>query len=197
MQLWQSTIVGLISLILGGHYTGFWALPKLSIQQEDTERFSCRHFLPTLFDQSPPQADNPLLKVASLRAAQFLESRNYGVMRGNESESSPSTNSDSVYRLASVSKLFTVLEGHILAEKGVISWNDPVDKYLPHFRIRLDKSSNPGPSSTSITLFQLAQGWDAIGRRGMWPTGPRISLALGLHQQTGCHSQSTGLFSAP
>ncbi|KAJ7039367.1 beta-lactamase/transpeptidase-like protein [Mycena alexandri] len=190
MQLWQSTMVGLISLILGGHYTGFWSLPKLSIRQDETERFSCRPFLPTLFDQSPPQADNPLLQAASLRAAQFLESRfskkdidslsvavvssdgvlfegNYGVMRGNESESSPVTNSDSMYRIASVSKLFTVLEGHILAEKGVISWDDRVDKYLPHFRIRSDESSNP--SSTSITLFQLASHMSGLGRD--WPPG--------------------------
>jgi CubicO group peptidase (beta-lactamase class C family) len=146
MHLWQSILIGLISLVLGGHYTGLLPLPKLFTTPHETERFNCRPFLPPLFVHSPPHIDNnPLIRAASLRTGQFLESRfaekdidslsvavvssngvlfeaNYGVMRGNESETSPATNSDSMYRIASVSKLFTVLEGHILAEKGVISW---------------------------------------------------------------------------
>jgi CubicO group peptidase (beta-lactamase class C family) len=152
MHLWQSILVGFISLVFGGHYTGLLPLPILFSSgptPDETERFSCRPFLPPLLVHSPPHIDNPLIRAASLRTGQFLESRfskkdidslsvavvssdgvlfeaSYGVMRGNESGTSLTTNSDSMYRIASVSKLFTVLEGHILAEKGVISWYVPV-----------------------------------------------------------------------
>ncbi|KAJ7781723.1 beta-lactamase/transpeptidase-like protein [Mycena maculata] len=192
MHLWQNTLVGLISVVLGAHYTGFLPLPRLSSHQstpDETERFSCRPFLPPLFVHSPPHIDDPLIKAASLRTGQFLESRfskkdidslsvavvssngvlfeaNYGVMRGNESGTSPATTSDSMYRIASVSKLFTVLEGHILAEKGVISWDDPVNKYLPDFKPRLDATSATEPS---VTLFQLANHMSGLGRD--WPPG--------------------------
>ncbi|KAJ7506556.1 beta-lactamase/transpeptidase-like protein [Mycena galericulata] len=192
MQLWQSILVALSSLILGGHYTGLWSQSSLSTTQstsDETERFSCRPFLPPLFVDNPPHVDNPLLKAASLRTEKFLEyffseedidslsvavvssdgvlfEANYGVMRGNESQTSPATTSDSMYRIASVSKLFTVLEGHILAEKGVISWDDPVNKYLPNFKPRLSLSRS---TNLSITLFQLASHMSGLGRD--WPPG--------------------------
>ncbi|KAJ7938159.1 beta-lactamase/transpeptidase-like protein [Mycena leptocephala] len=201
MHLWQSILIAI-------HHPN------------ETERFSCRPFLPPLFIQSPPHIDNnPHIRTASLRTGQFLESRfaekdidslsvavvssdgvlfeaNYGVVRGNESETSPATNSDSMYRIASVSKLFTVLEGHILAEKGVISWDDPVNKYLPDFKPRLDSSSVQLP----ITLFQLAthmSGWDVTGHQGTWPTGPKIYSAPAHRPPTDSPSQTTHLSSAP
>ncbi|KAJ7840762.1 beta-lactamase/transpeptidase-like protein [Mycena leptocephala] len=194
MHLWQSILVGFISLVFGGHYTGLLPLPILFSSgptPDETERFSCRPFLPPLLVHSPPHIDNPLIRAASLRTGQFLESRfskkdidslsvavvssdgvlfeaSYGVMRGNESGTSLTTNSDSMYRIASVSKLFTVLEGHILAEKGVISWDDPVKKYLPDFKPRLD-SSSLSSVELPVTLFQLATHMSGLGRD--WPPG--------------------------
>ncbi|KAJ7220213.1 beta-lactamase/transpeptidase-like protein [Mycena pura] len=190
MPLWLNLLVGLISLILGGHFAGLLSLPVFFATVDETERFSCRPFIPPLFVHSPPHTEHPLLKAASLRTGRFLESRfskrdidslsvavvspdgvlfeaNYGVMRGNESKTSPLTTSDSMYRIASVSKFFTVLEGHILAEKGIISWEDPVNKYLPNFRYNLDQSSSS--ANSPITLFQLATHMSGLGRD--WPPG--------------------------
>ncbi|KAJ6572103.1 beta-lactamase/transpeptidase-like protein [Mycena capillaripes] len=191
MPLWQNVFVGLISLILGGHFAGLISLPNFSATLNEAERFSCRPFMPPLFVHSPPHTDHPLLKAASLRTGQFLESRfskkdmdslsvavvssddvlfeaNYGVMRGNESRTSPATTSDSMYRIASVSKLFAVLQGHILAEKGVISWCVSAKLRLKWYM--LDKSSSSSSSAKSpITLFQLAAHMSGLGRD--WPPG--------------------------
>ena len=62
------------------------------------------------------------LSVAVVTSNGTLYERNFGVMRGNESDTSPLTNSHSVYRIASVAKIFTALEGLILERKGIISW---------------------------------------------------------------------------
>lgn len=142
----QTVLVASVSVLLGTLFAGRWPLTINSRPDLDqVERFSCRPFLPPVGGISTLHADNPLLATAARQTSRFLNSRfskkdmdslsvaivsadsvlfeeNYGVMRGNESHSSPVTTSDSMYRIASVSKLFTVLEGHILAERGVISW---------------------------------------------------------------------------
>ncbi|KAJ7840750.1 beta-lactamase/transpeptidase-like protein [Mycena leptocephala] len=178
MHLWQSILVGFISLVFGATTLDFCPFRLPTLPASALRPFS-------------PHIDNPLIRTASLRTGQFLESRfskkdidslsvavvssdgvlfeaNYGVMRGNESGTSLATNSDSMYRIASVSKLFTVLEGHILAEKGVISWDDPVKKYLPDFKPRLD-SSSLSSVELPVTLFQLATHMSGLGRD--WPPG--------------------------
>lgn len=145
MKSLQTAVVGAVSAVLGAHYAGLIDLGISSVFRDETERFSCRPFLPNLFAQSPPQADHLDIQKASNRLGHALTKRfargdidslsvavvssdgvlfesNYGLTRGNESDSSPLVTSDSMYRIASVAKLFTVLEGHILAQKGVISW---------------------------------------------------------------------------
>ncbi|KAJ7285643.1 beta-lactamase/transpeptidase-like protein [Mycena rebaudengoi] len=188
----QTVLVALVSLLLGTLFAGRWPLTMNSHSDvEQVERFSCRPFLPPVVGHSTLHADSLLLATAARQTSQFLSSRfskkdmdslsvavvsagsvlfeeNYGVMRGNESDSSPVTTSDSMYRIASVSKLFTVLEGHILAEKGVISWDDPVDKYLPQFKYNLEILPAPA-AEPPITLFQLATHMSGLGRD--WPPG--------------------------
>ncbi|KAJ7188877.1 beta-lactamase/transpeptidase-like protein [Mycena filopes] len=161
------------------------------------EKFNCRPFLPTLpvgIAPIPPDhrgiaaasrelgkflvdrfahGDIDSLSVAVVSADRVLFEGNYGVIRGNESDSSPPTTSDSVYRLASVSKLFVVLEGHILAEKGALSWDDPVEKHIPEFKHNPGSLTSPHESlpskKESITLSQLATHMSGLGRD--WPPG--------------------------
>jgi CubicO group peptidase (beta-lactamase class C family) len=95
--------------------------------------------------QTPPSAEHPLIKDAAKRLSKHFATRfskgdidslsvavvssegavyeeNFGVMRGNESLTSPKTTSHSMYRIASITKLFTVLEGLVLQQKGALSW---------------------------------------------------------------------------
>lgn len=144
MRTFSSATVGLLSILVGGgHYAGYWNLRNLlQATNDETERWSCRPFLPNLFSETPPPAhavqdaadaldrhlttrfakgDIDSLSVAVVTSTGVLYEKNFGVMRANETDSPP-THSHSIYRIASVGKLFPVLEGFVLAQKGLISW---------------------------------------------------------------------------
>lgn len=213
----QSILVGLAAIAAGAHYSGLWTIPTRYKSTDDVERFSCRPFLPKLFVETPPAPDHPTIEGASNRLREFFSKRfakgdidslsvavvtsggalfeeNYGVVRGNETASSPPTTSHSQYRIASVAKLFIVMEGLVLEQKGALSWwvsflfiyvvvfginpmglsrDDPVEKYLPQFKYR-STGFDPSAQQTSttdapITLFQLASHMSGLGRD--WPSG--------------------------
>lgn len=132
---------GYIQIFSG--YTGSSLVDAES--ESNSERWACRPFLPNVHAQLPPSSSHPAihaaignvddfftrrfaegdidsLSVAIVTSGGTLYERNFGVMRGNETTTSLPTHSHSMYRLASVSKLFTALEGLILEEKGIISW---------------------------------------------------------------------------
>ncbi|KAI0324258.1 beta-lactamase/transpeptidase-like protein [Cubamyces sp. BRFM 1775] len=184
-----------LSALVGGLYSGFWrqSTPAGS-SKDDSERWSCRPFLPTVFAESPPEPDHPALRKGAQAVDAFFTNRfakgdidslsvaivtsdgplyekNFGTTRGNESNGPPTT-SHSMYRIASVSKLFTVLEGLVLEQKGIIAWDDPVDKYLKDFKFRSDglaPHDGAVPNAPPITLFQLATHMSGLGRD--WPPG--------------------------
>ena len=110
----------------------------------DPEQWNCRPFLPPLFVETPPSPRHPAVHAATKALDDYLASkyaqgsidslsvavissegalyeRNFGVLRANETNS-PLTTSHSTYRIASISKLFTALEGFVLEQRGVISW---------------------------------------------------------------------------
>ncbi|PSR83958.1 hypothetical protein PHLCEN_2v5562 [Hermanssonia centrifuga] len=198
----RHALIAFASIAAGVYYAGFAPFPVQAI--DETERFSCRPFLPKVFIETPPSADDAFVSVGLEQLAAFFSRRfahgdidslsvavvtsqgavfeqNYGVIRGNESETSPPTTSHSSYRVASVSKLFAVLEGLVLEQRGVLAWDDPVDEYLPHFTPRLDgftPHSRPQGHSP-ITLFQLASHMSGLGRD--WPPGTVSEWPFNIH----------------
>ncbi|PIL32219.1 hypothetical protein GSI_05464 [Ganoderma sinense ZZ0214-1] len=192
-----SVAVAAASLALGAYYTGHLHVRfGVPIVEDESERFSCRPFLPSLFAETPPTTGHSALGAAAETADRFFTERfskgdidslsiavvtsggvlfekNWGVTRGNESATSPPTTSHSQYRIASVSKLFTALEGLILEERGVLSWADPVDKYFEDFQYRLDGLDPQHPvqprETTPMTLRQLVTHTSGLGRD--WPPG--------------------------
>lgn len=185
----KAIAVGFVAA-LAGYYT---RQPTSSTKVADPHRFSCVPFLPKLFVETPPSVSHPAIYKVTREISQFFSSRfaegdidslsvavvttagpifeaNYGVLRGNESDTSPPTTSHSSYRIASVAKLFTALEGLVLEQKGILSWEDPVEKYFPNFKYRregFDPEYKSEPSS--LTLFQLASHMSGLGRD--WPPG--------------------------
>ncbi|CDO72016.1 hypothetical protein BN946_scf184943.g51 [Trametes cinnabarina] len=184
-----------LSLVAGDWYTGLWSKLPPAPSQPDAERFSCRPFLPSLFEQTPPSAAHPAIRdgvkaideffssrfaegdidslsVAVVTSAGALYEQNFGTVRANETDGPPTT-SDAQYRLASVSKLFTVLEGLVLEQRGALSWDDPVQKHLKDFTYRPDglspKNKGLAPEHAPITLLQLASHMSGLGRD--WPAG--------------------------
>lgn len=142
--LWAIAVLA-VSLIYGSQQSG--VLSKLKILQNalETERWSCKPFLPNLHVMSPPPPYHPAIRKATDKLDEYFKGRfakgdidglsvavvtstgtlyekNLGVMRGNETATSPLMTSHSIHRIASVSKLFTVLEGLTLEQKGFISW---------------------------------------------------------------------------
>ena len=144
MKTALALVAGVLSISIGSHYSGYWTLPFLSsFQLESVERWDCRPFLPNLFSDTSPvdhpaiedatksltthfnsrfaKGDIDSLSVAVMTSAGLLFENNFGVTRANET-GSPPIHSHSIYRIASVAKLFNVLEGFILEQRGHIAW---------------------------------------------------------------------------
>lgn len=107
----------------------------------------CRAPLPALIGYSPPHRDRPQIIAASTSLDSFLSERTsrsdidslsiavvtpagtvfergYGTLKANETDPQKKGTVDSaaIYRIASVTKMFTVLETLILRERGALSW---------------------------------------------------------------------------
>ncbi|KAI0824344.1 beta-lactamase/transpeptidase-like protein [Trametes gibbosa] len=203
MGLGFTVSVAFASLLIGSYYSGHLRLPLTTSTERGnsgvsnpSKRWDCRPFLPNLFADTAPLSTHPSIHDGVTAVDRYLASRfsvgdidslsfaivtkdgpvyerNFGVMRGNET-GSPATTSHSTYRIASTAKLFPILEGLILEHKGIISWDDPVSKYLEGFDYRLDGldpqvTSEHGSDKPPITLFQLATHMSGLGRD--WPPG--------------------------
>lgn len=120
----------------GLHGQGFWTRDEV-----------CKPPSANIFATSPPRSNNGLIAKASKDIDQYLAKRTaksdidslaiavvtpggivfergYGVLKANESnvEDQKPVDSNSIYRLASISKMFTALETLILRERGVLQW---------------------------------------------------------------------------
>ncbi|KAI0350806.1 beta-lactamase/transpeptidase-like protein [Trametes cingulata] len=196
MPTTSAVVVAIASLLAGSYYSGHLRFPERFFSPDkDLYRWNCRPFLPSLFAETPPPRTHPAIRDAVASVDRFFASRfaqgdidslsvavvaadgplyerNFGVTRGNET-SSPPTTSHSTYRIASTGKLFPVLEGLILEQRGIISWDDPVDKYLENFTYRIDgvdpEAACEGVPKPPLTLFQLASHLSGLGRD--WPAG--------------------------
>ncbi|KAF4622924.1 hypothetical protein D9613_002213 [Agrocybe pediades] len=148
------------------------------------------------------------LAVAVVTPAGPIFLKGYGVLRANETSSepgdsedpenpdppAPEVDGDTIYRLASISKMFTVLETLVLRERGVLNWDDPVDKYLPDFSppsygwAEYLDGTQSREAKPRITLRQLASHLSGIGRDlpqadyGEWPVDDPVAHMPDLNQ---------------
>ncbi|KAF8807818.1 beta-lactamase/transpeptidase-like protein [Phlegmacium glaucopus] len=127
------------------------------------------------------------LSVAVITSHGPIFERGYGVLRANETghtgkEQQRPVDRNSIFRIASITKMFTVLETLILRERGALDWDDPVEKYLPDFSPpsygwagHLDGLAQ-NEEKQRVTLRQLASHLGGISRDtplldiGDWPT---------------------------
>ncbi|KAG8957554.1 hypothetical protein FRC05_009828, partial [Tulasnella sp. 425] len=82
---------------------------------------------------STPEMDSISLAVVAPPGTIF--SKSYGALKANETtpEKRGRPDENSRYRIASISKMFTVFELLVLKEKGLVGWDDSVSKYLKKF----------------------------------------------------------------
>ncbi|KAF8587756.1 beta-lactamase/transpeptidase-like protein [Ramaria rubella] len=84
----------------------------------------------------------------------------HGPLRANETDG-PQIDRNSIYRIASISKLFTALETFILREKGALNLDDSVGKYISQLQPLLARDQAP------VTFRQLMSHMSGLGRD--WP----------------------------
>ena len=87
----------------------------------------------------------PAVSIALVDDQQIVWSKGFGY--ANPSDSTPAT-ANTIYRVGSVSKLFTDIAVMQLVEKGVLSLDAPISRYLPDF-------APHNPFGTPITLREL------------------------------------------
>ncbi|KAG8908654.1 hypothetical protein FRB99_004942 [Tulasnella sp. 403] len=122
-----------------------------------------------------PDIDSLSIAVVTPTGVVFQQS--YGSLKANETlgrRGKPDKNS--LYRVASISKLFNVFQMQTMRQQGLVSWDDPVNKHLPNFTYyqfgwaeylqgkleTVDQTQQR--AADPITLRQLASHMGGIGR---------------------------------
>ena len=98
-------------------------------------------------------------------------------------ETGAAADADTIYRVASISKLFTATMLMQLRDAGKLQLDDPVEKYLPEFKV-----TSPFPDARPITFRQLVSHGSGLTREGGhtgWQSMdmPTIETLLELAQQ--------------
>ncbi|KZT52571.1 beta-lactamase/transpeptidase-like protein [Calocera cornea HHB12733] len=110
------------------------------------------------------------LALALVTAHGSLFEFTHGPLRANESaggtEPALQVDRDTVYRIASVSKLFTTVQTLVLHQRRILNLDDPVTRFLPNFTY-LPFGCAPSaecPAPSPITLRQLSTHLSGLAR---------------------------------
>ncbi|WP_435007232.1 serine hydrolase [Tundrisphaera lichenicola] len=115
----------------------------------------------------------PALSIALVDDQEIVWSKGYGIA---DPETGKPATPDTVYRVGSVSKLFTDLAVMQLVEKGTMDLDEPIRKYLPDFAPK-------DPFGDPITLRELMAHRSGLTREppvGHYfdPTGPTLEVTI-------------------
>jgi CubicO group peptidase (beta-lactamase class C family) len=142
---------------------------------------------PTTLEASADSLRGRLPEIESLVAADFarqpIGSVTVGVVSGKDliwtkswgqadMEKKIAADAETVYRIGSITKMFTAVMLEQLAEAGKVRLSDPVEKYFPEIQTVQGRIPNAPP----ITLIQLATHTSGLGREpdntDTYVTGP-------------------------
>jgi CubicO group peptidase (beta-lactamase class C family) len=104
---------------------------------------------------------SPGVSVAVVRDQELVWSGGYGW--SDLGARTPAT-AATVYRIGSVSKLFTATAILQLRDQGKLALDDPVSKYLPEFKVK-----NPFPATPPVTLRHLLTQTSGLTREAPFP----------------------------
>lgn len=118
------------------------------------------------------------LSIAIVDDQQTVWARGFGYADlKNKQPATPET----VYRIGSISKLFTVMAAMLLAEKGRIDIDEPLQNYLPPFSIKT-RFSDADPITLRSIMTHHSGLPDAVVK-GMWSSEAPLTLLYRLKDE--------------
>lgn len=90
------------------------------------------------FEQALDDWQIPGMAIGIVKDGEVVLAKGYGVLEAGKSDP---VNEKSIFAIASNTKAFIAAALGILVDEGKISWNDPVQKHLPYFRLYDDYAS--------------------------------------------------------
>lgn len=104
-------------------------------------------------------ARNPVgsVTIGVVSGNQLIWTRSYG---NSDMEKHLPADKDTVYRIGSITKMFTAVMLEQLADAGTVHLSDPVEKYFP----QVNTVQGRFPGEPPITLIQLATHTSGLGR---------------------------------
>ncbi len=150
-------------------------LPAFAVAQTPPEYAPVVKQLTALIDQQVKDKNLPALSIALVDDQKLVWSTGFGFRDAKKTQ--PAT-ADTVYRVGSVSKLFTDVAIMRLVEQGKIDLDAPASKYLPNFAPK-----NPF-DKTEVTLRHLMAHRSGLIRESpvgnyFDPTGPTLEKTVG------------------
>ncbi|XP_016393396.1 putative beta-lactamase-like 1 isoform X3 [Sinocyclocheilus rhinocerous] len=166
----------LLSIIMTSCFIWQYQLPKLVLEESNGERSKSVRMCPRFPEPTPLEHPIPSLKEALEKVDALLRNSinpvslpslsaivtyndtvlwtgNFGKRNGSDSNSAP-PNEYTIYRIASVSKIFPTLMLYRLWEDGKVgSLDDPLEKYVDNFTIK-----NPLGKSRDSELKYITDG---------------------------------------
>ncbi|RUS16745.1 beta-lactamase/transpeptidase-like protein [Endogone sp. FLAS-F59071] len=163
---------------------------QLDLLPKSKEIYKCQPPLPSLFTQFPltvadPDIRRAVIKIDALLARhakrddvdalsvsvvlgeKVLFAKGYGVKKANETDIGigGTVNQDTVFRIASITKLFVTLQLLVLRDQGLVGLDDELKKFYPEFEIGTALDPHPDDDDDPrITLGSLASYLSGLPR---------------------------------
>ncbi len=196
-SIWQYAVrvfVCLTVLLWQTHHAFAQSLPTAVVTSHSPTDYSAViSNLEQVIRRQIAEKDIPAFSIALVDDQNVVWSAGFGF--ADELQTLPAT-ADTVYRVGSVSKLFTDIAVMQLVERGELKLNEPVSQYLPEFTTRRNEEGSQVDSrSQSITLAQLMSHRAGLVREP--PVGHYFDDSLPTLADTVKSLQTTELIYSP
>ena len=150
----------LVGAVLVGTVSGQEAAPKRKLAQKE-EVASALRLLEAWIESQVAYRNLPGLSIAIVHDQDIVWSKGFGHADVEKKvPAAPTT----IYRIASISKLFTSVAILQLRDQGKLKLDDPVEKYLSWFKLR-----STSPDSAPITIRHLLTHTGGLPREAAFP----------------------------
>lgn len=181
----QIVLSRVLPVLLLATVAGCGASPQITAAPEYEEAVAA---LRELITEEMEEKSLSALSIALVDDQRIVWAEGFGAARANEDGDDVPADAGTVYRVGSVSKLFTDIAIMQLVEQGTLDLDAPVSRYLPDFRPE-------SPFGTEITLRQLMSHRAGLVREP--PVGNYFDASAPPLSETVASLNETALVYAP